>query len=50
MPMNDDCAATGWSPPPTATIATQHRMRGWHDDIGEPPIAHALLDRLVHEA
>ncbi|WP_439647052.1 ATP-binding protein [Chromobacterium alticapitis] len=25
-------------------------MSGWHDYIGEPTIADAILDRLVHSA
>ena len=36
---------------PLATIITaQLPVSGWHDMIGEPTIADAILDRIVHNA
>ena len=31
-------------------IATQVPVEGWHDMIGDPTYADAILDRLVHNA
>jgi DNA replication protein DnaC len=31
-------------------ITSQLPVSGWHDYIGEPTIADAILDRLVHSA
>ena len=29
-------------------LASQHPVEGWHDRIGEPTVADAILDRIVH--
>jgi len=31
-------------------LARQHPVVNWHDRIGEPTVADALLDRIVHSA
>ena len=31
-------------------VATQILMESWHESIGDPTLADALLDRLVHNA
>ena len=37
-------------PQPTTIITAQLPVSGWHDMIGEPTIADAILDRIVHNA
>ena len=31
-------------------LTSQHPVSEWHDRIGEPTVADALLDRIVHSA
>lgn len=31
-------------------ITSQYRVEGWHDRIGEPTVADAILDRIVHSS
>ena len=31
-------------------VATQLPIESWHNNIGEPTIADAILDRLIHNA
>ncbi len=31
-------------------LTSQHTVDGWHDRIGEPTVADAILDRIVHSA